>query len=156
MGGIEADQSISFQSMKAKFEQLLAIVRDDPAVESVVGFTGGRRMNVGFAFLSLKPYAERKVTADDVVARLRGKTEVAGTRPFMFAGSDLRTGGRQSNAPYQYTLLSDNSAELYKWAPKLTRVLINSDVFKDVDFDQQQGALETDVTIDRDTVTVLG
>ena len=155
MGGIVADQSISFQSMKAKFEQLLAIVRNDPAVESVVGFTGGKR-NVGFAFVSLKPYGERKVTADDVVVRLRAKTQVAGARLFMFAGSDLRTGGRQSNAPYQYTLLSDNSTELYKWAPKLTEALTNSDVLRDVNLDQQQGALETDVTIDRDTAMRLG
>jgi multidrug efflux pump len=156
MGGIVADQSISFQSMKAKLEQLLTIVRDDPAVESVVGLAGGRQTNVGFAFVSLKPYAERMVTADDVVARLRGKTQVAGARLFMFAGSDLRTGGRQSNAPYQYTLLSDDSAELYKWAPKLTGALMNSDVLKDVDLDQQQSALETDVTIDRDTAMRLG
>ena len=98
MGGIKADQSISFQSMKAKFEQLLAIVRDDPAVASVVGFTGRRQTNVGFAYISLKPYAQRNVSAVDVVSRLRGQAEVAGARLFMFAGSDLRTGGRQSNA----------------------------------------------------------
>ena len=156
MGGIQADQSISFQSMKAKFEQLLAIVRDDPAVASVVGFTGGRQTNVGFAFMSLKPYVQRKVTADDVVNRLRGKAQVAGARLFMFTGSDLRTGGRQSNAAYQYTLLSDDTAELYKWAPKLTEALMNSDIIKDVNSDQQQGGLETDVTIDRDTAMRLG
>ena len=73
MGGIVADQSISFQSMKAKFEQLLTIVRNDPAVASVVGFTGGRQTNVGFAFVSLKPYSERKVTADDVVSPTSGQ-----------------------------------------------------------------------------------
>ena len=156
MGGIVADQSISFQSMKAKFEQLMTIVRNDPAVLSVVGFTGGRQTNVGFAFVSLKPYSERKVTADDVVTRLRDKAQVAGARLFMFAGSDLRTGGRQSNASYQYSLLSDNTMELYKWAPKLTEALMNSDVLKDVNLDQQQGGLETDVLIDRDTTMRLG
>jgi multidrug efflux pump len=156
MGGIVADQSISFQSMKAKFEQLMTIVRNDPAVLSVVGFTGGRQTNVGFAFVSLKPYSERKVTADDVVTRLRDKAQVAGARLFMFAGSDLRTGGRQSNAGYQYSLLSDNAMELYKWAPKLTEALMNSDVLKDVNLDQQQGGLETDVLIDRDTAMRLG
>src|SRR6516165_7129330 len=108
IGSIQGDQSISFQAMKAKFTQLQTIVQDDPAVDSVVGFTGGRATNAGFVYVSLKPYAERKVTADDVVARLRGKLpEVAGARLFMFAVSDLRTGGRQSNAAYQYTLLSD-------------------------------------------------
>ena len=134
--------------MKAKFEQLLAIVRDDPAVASVVGFTGGRQTNVGFAFMSLKPYAERKVTADEVVNRLRGKAQVPGARLFMFTGSDLRTGGRQSNAAYQFTLLSDDTAELYKWTPKLTEALMNNDVIKDVNSDQQQGGLETNVEID--------
>ena len=74
----------------------------------------------------------------------------------MVAVSDLRTGGRQSNATYQYTLLSDDTAELYKWAPKLTAALMNSDVIKDVNSDQQQGGLETDVTIDRDTAMRLG
>ncbi len=156
MGGIVADQSISFQSMKAKFAQLLTIVRDDPAVASVVGFTGGRQTNVGFAFISLKPYSERHVTAEDVVARLRGKAQVAGARLFMFTGSDLRTGGRQSNASYQYTLLSDNPTELYKWAPKLTEALMKSDVVKDVNSDLQQGGLETDIVIDRDTAMRLG
>ena len=107
--------------------------------------------------MSLKPYAERKVTADDVVNRLRGKlAQVAGARLFMFAVSDLRTGGRQSNATYQYTLLSDDTAELYKWAPKLTAALMNSDIVKDVNSDQQQGGLETDIAIDRDTAMRLG
>ena len=119
MGGIVADQNISFQSMKAKFVQLLTIVRNDPGVASVVGFTGGRQTNVGFAFVSLKPYSERRLTADAVVARLRDKAQVDGVRLFMFAGSDLRTGGRQSNSAYQYTLLSDDASELSKWAPKL-------------------------------------
>jgi multidrug efflux pump len=156
LGGIQADQSISFQSMKAKFEQLLTIVRDDPAVASVVGFTGGRQTNVGFAFMSLRPYVQRKVTADDVVNRLRGKAQVAGARLFMFTGSDLRTGGRASNAAYQYTLLSDDTAELYKWAPKLTEALMHSNVIKDVNSDQQQAGLETDVAINRDTAMRLG
>ncbi len=151
MGGIVADQSISFQSMKTKFEQLLTIVRNDPAVASVVGFTGGRQTNVGFAFVTLKPYSQRQVSADDVVTRLRGKAQVPGARLFMFADSDLRTGGRQSNASYQYTLLSDNTTELYEWAPKLTEALMSSDVLMDVNLDQQQGGLETDIAIDRDT-----
>ena len=156
MGGIVADQSISFQSMKVKFEELLTIVRDDPAVASVVGFTGGRQANVGFAFMSLKPYVEREVTADDVVNRLRDKAQIAGARLFMFTGSDLRTGGRASNATYQYTLLSDDTSELYTWVPKLTAALMDDDVLKDVNSDQQQSGLETDIAIDRDTAMRLG
>jgi multidrug efflux pump len=157
IGSIQADQSISFQSMAKKFQQLQTIVQDDPAVASVVGFTGGRQTNSGFVYVSLKPYAERKVTADEVVTRLRSKlAEVAGARLFMVAVSDLRTGGRQSNATYQYTLLSDDTSALYTWAPKLTAALMGSDIIKDVNSDQQQGGLETDITIDRDTAMRLG
>ncbi|MBV8107565.1 MAG: efflux RND transporter permease subunit [Hyphomicrobiales bacterium] len=157
VGSIQADQSISFQSMQKKLLQLQTIVQDDPAVASVVGFTGGRQTNSGFVYLSLKPFSERRVTADDVVTRLRGMlAEVAGARLFMVAVSDLRTGGRQSNATYQYTLLSDNTSELYTWALKLISALMNSDIIKDVNSDQQQGGLETDVTIDRDTAMRLG
>jgi multidrug efflux pump len=157
VGSIQADQSISFQSMEKKFKQLQTIVQDDPAVASIVGFTGGRQTNSGFIYASLKPYAERRVTADEVVTRLRGKlAEVAGARLFMVAVSDLRTGGRQSNATYQYTLLSDDTSALYTWAPKLTTALMGSDIIKDVNSDQQQGGLETDITIDRDTAMRLG
>ena len=132
-------------------------MQEDPAVESVVGFTGGRSTNAGFLYSSLKPFAERKVTADEVVTRLRPKlAQVAGARLFMVAVSDLRTGGRQSNATYQYTLLSDDTAELYAWAPKLTQALMASEIVKDVNSDQQMGGLQTNVTIDRDTAMRLG
>ena len=91
------------------------------------------------------------------MARLRGKlAQVAGARLFMFAVSDLRTGGRQSNAAYQYTLLSDDPTELYAWAPKLTQALMGSDIVKDVNSDQQLGGLQTNLTIDRDTAMRLG
>ncbi|HEY5207277.1 MAG TPA: efflux RND transporter permease subunit [Roseiarcus sp.] len=157
IGAIQGDQSISFQAMKTKFTQLQTMVQDDPAVASVVGFTGGRGTNRGFLYASLKPYSERKVTADQVVARLRPKlAEVAGARLFMFAVSDLRTGGRQSDSAYQYTLLSDDPAELYAWAPKLTQALTGSHIVKDVNSDQQLGGLQTNLTIDRDTAMRLG
>ena len=110
--------------MKQKLAQLQQIVQEDPAVATVVGVTGGRQANSGFVFISLKPLAERNVTADGVMARLRGKlAAVPGARLFMVAVSDLRTGGRQSNATYQYTLLSDDTAELYRWAPRLVAAL---------------------------------
>src|ERR1700684_986305 len=133
------------------------MVQDDPAVASVVGFTGGRGTNTGFLYASLKPYDERKITADEVVARLRPElAQVAGARLFMLAVSDLRTGGRQSNAAYQYTLLSDEPQQLYAWAPKLTQALMGSDIIKDVNSDQQLGGLQTNLTIDRDTAMRLG
>ncbi len=157
IGSIQGDQSISFQAMKKKLAQLQDIVQKDPAVATVVGVTGGRQVNSGFVYISLKPFAERKVTADDVVARLRRRLgEVAGARLFLVAVSDLRMGGRQSNATYQYTLLSDNTADLYEWAPKLTQALSDSDVLKDVNSDQQQQGLEADVNIDRANTPRLG
>jgi multidrug efflux pump len=157
IGSIQGDQSISFQSMKQKLVQLQTIVQDDPAVATVVGVTGGRQANSGFVYISLKPFTQRRISADGVVARLRGKlAEVAGARLFLVAVSDLRTGGRQSNATYQYTLLSDDATTLYRWAPLLTAALQKSDILKDVNSDQQQGGLEADLTIDRPTAMRLG
>ena len=157
IGSIQGDQSISFQSMKRKLAQLQTIVQDDPAVATVVGVTGGRQTNSGFVYISLKPFDQRQISADGVVGRLRGKlAAVAGARLYLVAVSDLRTGGRQSNATYQYTLLSDDTATLYKWAPRLTAALLQSDILKDVNSDQQQGGLETDLTIDRPTAMRLG
>ena len=157
IGSIQGDQSISFQAMTKKLAQLEEIVQGDPAVATVVGVTGGRQVNSGFVYISLKPYAERRITADGVVTRLRGKlAQVPGARLFLVAVSDLRTGGRQSNATYQYTLLSDDPTALYDWAPRLTNALMKSDVLKDVNSDQQQGGLEADVTIDRATAARLG
>ena len=157
IGSIQGDQSISFQAMKKKLAQLQEIVQEDPAVATVVGVTGGRQVNSGFVYISLKPFAERKVTADGVVTRLRAKLgRVAGARLFLVAVSDLRVGGRQSNATYQYTLLSDDTAKLFEWAPKLTRALSASSVLKDVNSDQQQAGLEADVAIDRPTTQRLG
>ena len=157
IGAIQADQSISFQAMKTKFTQLQDIVQEDPAVDSVGRLHRGPQTNSGFLYSSLKPYAERKVTADEVVARLRPKlAQVAGARLYMFAVSDLRTGGRQSNSAYQYTLLSDDPQQLYAWAPKLTQALTASNIVKDVNSDQQLGGLQTNLTIDRDTAMRLG
>ncbi len=157
IGNIQGDQSISFQAMTKKLAELQEIVQADPAVATVVGVTGGRQVNAGFIYISLKPYQQRLITADGVVARLRGQLgRVAGARLFLVPVSDLRTGGRPSNATYQYTLLSDDTAELYKWAPRLTAALMRSDVLKDVNSDQQQGGLEADVDIDRSTSMRLG
>ena len=157
IGSIQGDQSISFQAMREKLEQLQTIVQEDPAVASVVGFTGGRQTNSGFVYISLKPYAERKVTADEVVNAAARQTGGGRRRASLHGrGVGPAAGGRQSNATYQYTLLSDDTTELYEWAPKLTAALMNSDILKDVNSDQQQGGLETDITIDRDTAMRLG
>lgn len=157
VGGIQADQSTSFQAMKGKFAEMMKIVQEDPAVESVAGFTGGRQTNSGFMFVSLKPKSVRKVSSDEVIARLREPlSNVAGVRTFLQAVQDIRAGGRQSNAQYQFTLLSDTTTDLYKWGPKLTDALMTRPELADVNSDQQQGGLESFVTIDRATSARFG
>ncbi len=157
VGGIQADQSISFQLMRGKVQQLQAIVQADPAVDSVAGFTGGRQTNSGFVFIALKPLAERGVSADQVINRLRGKlAQVPGGRLFLQAVQDIRVGGRQSNAQYQYTLQADTSADLYEWAPRLVTALQSLPQLADVNSDQQQKGLQTNLTIDRATAARLG
>ncbi|SIT36333.1 multidrug efflux system, subunit B [Paraburkholderia piptadeniae] len=156
VGGIQADQATSFQAMKVKFSEMMRIVQANPAVDSVVGFTGGRQTNSGFMFVSLKPKTERKISADQVIQQLRGPLSgVAGARTFLQAVQDIRVGGRQSNAQYQFTLLSDTTADLYKWAPRLTEALQKRPELTDVNSDQQQAGLESMVTIDRATAARL-
>ena len=158
MGGIRADQSISFQAMRRKFRQFVEIVRSDPAIESVAGFTGGGQTNSGFLFATLKPLSERDVTADQVIARLRPKlNQVPGAMLFMQAVQDIRVGGRQGNAQYQFTLQADTLSDLYTWGPRLTQALqADTSVITDVDSDQQQRGLQLNLTIDRDAASRLG
>jgi multidrug efflux pump len=157
VGGLSGDQSISFQLMSQKLKQFIDIVRSDPAVDSVSGFTGGGSVNSGFVFIALKPIEERKLTSDQVVARLRPKlNEVAGARMFLTTVSDIRVGGRQSNSAYQFTLQADDTAELYEWVPKLVDALQTVPEVTDVNSDQQQKGLEIDLSIDRDTARRLG
>jgi multidrug efflux pump len=162
VGSLQADQSISFQLMSTKLEQMMSIVRADPAVDQVVGFTGVgsgggyAQINTGNVFVSLKPVSER-VSVDEVIARLRPKlAQVPGGRLYMAAVQDLRAGGRQSNAQYQYTLQSESVQELYAWTPKLVDALEHNSVLTDVSSDQQQRGLETYLDIDRDTAARLG
>jgi len=161
VGGIQADQAISFQSMSGKLRQFVNIVKADPAVQSVVGFTGGGsqgggQTNSGFVFASLRPRAVRNVSADQVIARLRPKlNQVAGARLFLQAAQDIFSGGRQGLAQFQYTLQADSVAELYKWAPRLTEALQREPVLADVNSDQQQNGQELELVIDRDTAARL-
>jgi len=161
IGGIQADQAISFQSMSRKLRQFVAIVQADPAVESVVGFTGGGsqgggQTNSGFMFASLKARAQRNVSADQVIGRLRPKlNQVAGARLFLQAAQDIRTGGRQSLSQYQYTLQADSIADLYHWAPLLTEALQHEPALTDINSDQQQNGQQINLVIDRDTAARL-
>ncbi|MEA2740034.1 MAG: multidrug efflux pump [Acetobacteraceae bacterium] len=162
MGSLQADQSISFQAMQGKLTDLARIVQQDPAVQSVVGFTGAgggggaAQTNTGSVFVALKPLAERD-GVDAVMVRLRRKLAVVpGARLFLVPIQDIRVGGRQSNAAYQYTLQADSSADLYEWSPKLVTALEHSTVLQDVNSDQQQKGLETDLVIDRASASRLG
>ncbi|HXQ42733.1 MAG TPA: efflux RND transporter permease subunit [Candidatus Udaeobacter sp.] len=157
IGGIQADQSISFQAMRQKFGQFMTILQADPAIASVVGFTGGGQTNSGFVFVALKPVAQRKLSADAVIARLRKALAVVpGASLFLQSVQDIRVGGRQSNAQYQYTLQDDNLQELYDWTPKVATALQHLPEISDVNSDLQQGGLETDLVIDRATASRLG
>jgi multidrug efflux pump len=156
-GGIQADQSISFQLMEKKLTQFVDIIRHDPAVQSVSAFTGGGQTNGGFVFVVLKPLSERHVSMQQVMGRLRPKfNEVAGARLFLQPATDIRVGGRASYALYQYTLLGDDADEIYEWAPKLETALQKAPQLTDVNLDQQQKGLETDLIIDRPTAARLG
>ena len=152
-GQIIADQSISFQAMEQKLAQLQAIVQTDPAVASVAGFAGGRALNQANVFIELKPLSQRKLSASQVVARLRPKLNaVSGARLFLQAAQDLRIGGRQSAAEYQYTLTSDDPNALFKWVPKLVTALSKDRAeVTDVNSDLQQNGLQIYVNMNRAT-----
>ncbi|MDB5423395.1 MAG: acriflavin resistance protein [Phenylobacterium sp.] len=156
-GGLRADQSISSQEMGRKLKTLVDIIRRDPAVATVVGFTGGGRAGGGFLSVDLKPRSARKDSGQQVIARLRPQTaRVTGVSLVLNPQQDVRMGGRQSNATYQYTLKSDNVADLKTWAQKLSDALSAVPTLTDVNTDQQDNGIETFVEIDRDTAARLG
>ncbi|SHG57216.1 efflux RND transporter permease subunit [Massilia sp. CF038] len=156
-GGIRADQSISFQAMQEKLKQLVDIIRADPAVATVVGFTGGSRAGGGFMFINLKPVADRDVGGQAVIARLRPQlAQVTGVSMFLNPVQDLRMGGRQSNSTYQYTLKSDKREDLKLWAGKLADAMKRQAPLVDVDTDQAENGVEMFVQIDKDSAARLG
>ena len=158
-GGLRADQSISFQALQGKLKELVDIIRADPAVDTVVGFTGGGRAGGGFMFVNLKPLAQRPdaVGGQAVIARLRPQlARVTGVSLFLNTVQDLRGGGRASNSTYQYTLKSDNVADLRKWATRLADQMKQQGALTDIDTDQQENGIETMVTVDKDSAARLG
>ena len=156
-GFISADQSISFQAMRSKLQDFMEIVGADPAVESVVGFTGGMRTNSGSMFISLKPLSERKESAVEIIARLRNKlAKEPGASLYLNAVQDLRVGGRESNAGYQYSLLSDDLNALREWEPKIRQAFSALPQLADVNSDQQDKGSEMALTYDRESMARLG
>ncbi|MBR0757652.1 efflux RND transporter permease subunit [Bradyrhizobium jicamae] len=157
VGSIQADQSISFQLMQQKLAQFVGIIKRDPAVEAAVGFTGGGQTNSGFVFVSLTPLDQRKMSADAVITRLRRELSVVpGASLFLQAVQDIRVGGRASNAQYQYTLQGSTLEELNEWTPKIAAALQREPNLADVNSDQQNKGLESDLVINRDSAARLG
>ncbi|WP_432730928.1 efflux RND transporter permease subunit [Variovorax sp. W6] len=156
-GGLRADQSISSQALAAKLRQVVDIIRKDEAVDTVVGFTGAGRAGGGFMFVNLKPANQRKDSGLAVIARLRPQlNQVTGLRVFLGTVQDVRSGGRASNSTYQYTLKSDNVADLRNWAVKLADELKMQPVLTDIDTDQDQNGVETVAKVDPDSARRLG
>jgi len=166
VGNLRADQSISFQAMAQKLRSVMSIVQADPAVQDVVGFTGGGgggpgggggATNTANIFVGLKPLSVRKVTSDRVIARLRVQlANITGVRLFLQAIQDIRAGGRQSNSQYQYTILSDDLSELFLWTPRITEALKVVPEIADVNSDRQDNGLDIALNIDRSTAARLG
>ena len=160
-GSIQAAQDISFQAMKEKLTAIVNIIKDDPAVDNVIAFTGGGgggvTRNTARMFIALKPQEERKLSADQVIARLRKKlVSVPGAPAFLQAVQDVRVGGRISAAQYQYTLQGDDLNELMAWAPRMEQQLRALPGVVDVNSDQQDKGMQSTVVVDRSTSSRLG
>jgi len=156
-GNAVAGEDVSFQSMRQKFMQYVAIIQADPAVDVVTGFTGGRAVNTANFNITLKPLSVRKVSAFDVVNRLRPKlAEVPGATLFLNPGQDVQIGGRSGNAAFQYTLQGDSLKDLLYWAPLLESKLKELPDLQDVNTDLQNRGLQAGLVIDRDTASRLG
>ncbi len=154
---IQASQDISFQAMRQKLSEVVEIIKSDPAVENVTGFTGGGMTNTGRMFIALKPLAERGLSSDEVIARLRPKlAKVPGAPTYLQAIQDLRIGGRASSAQYQYTLQSVDLSELNSWAPIVEQTLRRVPELVDVNSDQQDRGQQSLVVFDRPTASRLG
>ena len=157
MGNIQADQSISFQAMQQKLVNYVELVRADPAVENVTAFTGGGQRNTANMFIALKPLAEREVSVDKVIARLRPKlAREPGANLFLQAQQDIRVGGRPGNAQYQYTLQADNIEELRLWEPRIRQAFSQIPILADLSTDTQNKGTQTSLVIDRDAAARLG
>ncbi len=157
-GLIQGDQDLSFAAMSQKLRQFTDIVLQDPAVDTVTSFVGGGSGgSTARMFGQLKPLNERKLSIDQVIARIRGKTaKIPGAALYLQAGQDLNVGGRFGGAQYQYTLQADNLSDLTHWAPIIMQRLQKIPELRDVNSDQQMHGLQSSVVIDRDTASRLG
>jgi multidrug efflux pump len=159
-GGIQGAQDSSFNAMKQRMQEFVNIVKADPAVSNVVAFTGsggGTTTNTGRMFIALKPLEQRKVSADQVIGRLRRQlAAVQGASLFLQATQDLRIGGRAGNGQYQYTIQSDSLDDLQQWGPILLQYLRTLPSLTDVSSDQQNSGLQAGLVYDRATAARMG
>ncbi len=156
-GAMRGPQDASFPAMNSALQQIEHVVKSDPAVQNVIGFTGGGATNTGNVFVILKPLSARKIDAAAVIDRLRPKlNRITGASTFLQALQDIRVGGRVSNAMYQYTIQTDNVADLQNWGPKILAAITRLPGFQDVSSDQQNGGLDQRLTYDRVTAARLG
>ncbi len=156
-GSIRADQSSSFQIMQQRLDRFIDIVRADPAVQDVTGYTGGFQRNSAWMSISLKPRGEREASADQVVARLR--TQLArepGARLFMVPGQDLRFGARTSSSQFEYTVKADDLEDLKIWGPRIRSALMRLKEIEDISTEFEDRGLQTALVIDREAVARLG
>lgn len=156
MGSVRADQSASFQAMQAKLTRLVNIIRADPAVQQVSAHLSSSRGGAG-VFIALKPLKERKIGAQGVIGRLRGKlASEPGLQIFLQPAQDIMMGGRGARAQYQYTLQADDLDALRTWGRRLQQALAADAAFKDVDSDIEERGLQTLISADRDALARYG
>jgi len=160
MATTEAAQDVSYAEMVRLQAQVNKILDADPDVAHYVSFTGSGGMgtsNTGSAFVTLKDLPPRKLSADQVLARLRGKmSKLEGINTYMQARQDVSVGGRMARTQYQYTVQDANLDELVQWAPRVLDALRKIPLLKDLNSDQQNAGLQLNVDIDRDTASRLG
>jgi len=157
VGGVQGPQDASFPAMDNSVRQLVNVIVHDPAVANVNAYTGGGQTNGGFIYIALKPLNERKISAEEIINRLRPQlNRLPVASAFLQAAQDLRIGGRGSNALYQYTIQSDSTQDLSTWGPILLKEMKTLPGFQDVNSDQQNGGLDEQLDYDRNTAARLG
>ena len=157
-GSVRGPQDSSFPAMDDSIRRIGAVIKNDPAVANVIAFTGGGgATNTGNLYIALKPLAERKVSASQIIDRLRPQlNRLPVASAFLQAVQDLRIGGRSSNAMYQYTIQSDTVQDLTKWGPIILNQMKRLPGLQDVSSDQQNGGLDQLMNYDRVSAAKLG
>ncbi len=157
IGSLQAAQDVSFTALKEKLQTYVATIRQDPAVDNVIAFGGGGARNTARMFVQLKPLGERKLSADRVMARLRGPlSKVSGASLFLQPVQDVRVGGRGSSSQFQYTLQAARVGDLTTWSQALLASMSRIPEIRDANTDQQDRGLEATLVVDRDSASRMG